>query len=112
MPPRRTQAAFREELPRLLAEREMSGRALAGAIGVNQSYLTFVLQGRRAPSRRLLEGTAKALKLPADHFREYREMIVVDALKNDAELLDRVYGMVKRKGGALVEHLPGQGGTP
>jgi transcriptional regulator with XRE-family HTH domain len=96
---RRTQEAFRDELPRLLEMRGMSQRALAGQVGVNQSYLTFVLHGRRAPSRRLLEGAARALGLPADYFREYREAAVIDRVKRDPVLLDRVYGLIQRPGG-------------
>lgn len=96
MPPRRTEEAFRVELPGLLRDRGMSQRSLARYVGVNQSYLTFVLQGRRTPSRRLLEGAAKALGLPPDYFREYREAIVIERLKADAKLLDRVYALVMR----------------
>jgi len=91
MPPQRAQDSFRAELPRLLADRQMSQRELARQVGVNQSYLSFVLRGRRMPSRRLLEGTAKTLGLPIDHFREYREAVVIERLKADPDLLDRVY---------------------
>jgi transcriptional regulator with XRE-family HTH domain len=96
MPPRRTQEAFRDELPRLLVERGLSQRDLARRVGVNQSYLSFVIQGRRAPSRRLLSGVTKHLDLPADYFREYREAVVWDRVKSDPDLLDRVYGLVMR----------------
>lgn len=67
MPPRRRQEAFREALPRLLEKRRLSQPALAGRIGVNRSYLTFVLQGRRAPSLGLVEGTAKARELSLEY---------------------------------------------
>jgi transcriptional regulator with XRE-family HTH domain len=76
----------------------MSQRALAGLVGVNQSYLTFVLQGRRTPSRRLLEGAAKQLELPLDYFREYRVAVVIERVKSDSKLLDRAYALVKRVG--------------
>lgn len=74
----------------------MSQRALASLVGVNQSYLTFVLQGQRSPSRRLLEGTARALELPADYFREYREAVVTERVRADPDMLDRVYALVTR----------------
>jgi transcriptional regulator with XRE-family HTH domain len=93
---RRTQERFRDELPRLLAEHGMSQRALARSVGVNQSYLTFVLKGRRVPSRRLVEGATEALQLPSEYFPEYREAVVADRLKADPALLDRVYGLVTR----------------
>jgi len=75
----------------------MSQRRLAAAVGLNQSYLTFVLKGQRAPSRRLLEGTAKELGLAVDYFREYREMVVIERVKSDPALLNRVYALVTRR---------------
>lgn len=71
-------------------------RELARRIGVNQSYITFVMQGRRSPSRKLLEGTAEALGLPPDYFREYREAVVLERIKADPRLLDRVYALVTK----------------
>lgn len=96
MSQRWTRASFRQELPRLLAEQEMSQRELARRIGVNQSYLTSVLQGRRAASERLLRGTAAALELSVDYFREYREAVVIERLKGDPRVLDRLYRLVTR----------------
>ena len=98
MPQRWTRAPFREELPRLLAEREMSQRELARRIGVNQSYLTFVLKGARTPSRRLLEGASKVLELPLEYFREYRETIVIERVRADPDVVDRLYRLVRRIG--------------
>jgi transcriptional regulator with XRE-family HTH domain len=95
VPLRRAQDPYRDLVPQLLAEHQMTQRKLADHIGVNRSYLTFVLQGRRAPSRRLLEGTATAFGLPADFFREYREAIVIEEIKADPSLLDSVYRLVK-----------------
>jgi transcriptional regulator with XRE-family HTH domain len=94
--PRRTEVPFREELPRLLAGERMSLRELSRRIGINQSYLTSVLQGRRAPSRRLLEGAASALELPHDYFREYREAVVVERVRADPQLRERVYALLGR----------------
>jgi hypothetical protein len=39
------------------------------------------------------------LGLPADYFREYREAAVIDRVKRDPVLLDRVYGLIQRPGG-------------
>jgi transcriptional regulator with XRE-family HTH domain len=85
-------------LPRLLDAKGMSARQLAAAVGVDQSYLVAVLAGRRSPSRRLLEGTAAALGLPAEHFREFREAIVLEQIKADPDLLDRCYRLARRQG--------------
>ena len=91
-----TQSSFRDELPRLLAERGISQRELARRVGVNQSYLTFVRQGRRAPSRKLLEGAATALDLQVEYFREYREAVVIEQLRADPGVVDRLYRLVRR----------------
>jgi transcriptional regulator with XRE-family HTH domain len=87
---------FRDELPRLLEAKTMSARQLAAAVGVDQSYLVAVLAGRRSPSRRLLEGTAAALGLPAEYFREYREAVVLEQIKIDPDLLDRCFNLIRR----------------
>jgi transcriptional regulator with XRE-family HTH domain len=92
----RTQRRFLEEVPALLAEHGISARELARRVGVDQSYLAFVIGGRRSPSRRLLEGAAAALGLPPDYFREYREAIVLERIKADPALLDRIYALVTK----------------
>jgi len=43
-------------------------------------------------------GTAQALELFLEYFREYREAVVIERVKADGELLDRVYALVTRKG--------------
>jgi transcriptional regulator with XRE-family HTH domain len=96
MPQRRTEKAFRDDLPRLLAERGLSQRRLAQLVGLNQSYVTLVLKGRRAPSMRLLRGATDALELPMDYFREYREAVVIEHVKADAAMLERVYQLITR----------------
>jgi len=75
----------------------MSRRELARRIGLNPAYLSFVLQGRRAASRRLLEGVASVLELPADYFREYRELVVIETIKRDPDLLERAYAFVQQR---------------
>lgn len=64
-PARRTQQRFRDELPYLLKQRELSARELARRIGINQSYLAFVLGGRSAPSRKLLESAGRCPRASA-----------------------------------------------
>lgn len=98
MPLPSTHLTFRDELPRLLRERSLTQRELARRVGVNPSYITFVLNAKRAPSRKLLEATARALDLPPDYFRETRESIVLERLRADPPLLDRVYRLVTRAG--------------
>jgi transcriptional regulator with XRE-family HTH domain len=81
------------ELPRLLAERGLSARALAREAGINQSYLSRVLRrvDYKTPSPELVRRTALALGLPEDYFAEYRESFVIERIKRDPKLRDRLY---------------------
>ena len=99
VPIRRTDENFSVALPHALEERGVSGRELARKIGINQSYLSLVVSGRRAPSRRLMVAAAKALGLPPDYFREEREAIVLERIKADARALEQVYELVRKKRG-------------
>jgi transcriptional regulator with XRE-family HTH domain len=74
----------------------MSHRQLAASIDLPQSYLSLVLNGKRSPSQKLLERSARALDLPDDYFPEYREHVVADALKRDGKLRDRIYDSLLR----------------
>ena len=82
---------YREELRALLKERGMSHRQFAAAIELPQSYLSLVLNGKRSPSQKLLERSARVLELPDDYFPEYREHVAIDAIKRDGRLRDRIY---------------------
>jgi transcriptional regulator with XRE-family HTH domain len=93
----RTQESYRDELPRLLAERGISYRKFAQAIGVTQSYLSRTLNAERTPSTRIIEAAAVQLGLPKDYFPEYREHVAVEALKRDGVLRDSIYDSVKRR---------------
>lgn len=97
----RTYEPVAEALPKLLAEREMSVRALAKAIGVDQSYLSRILgtgdpkQERRA-SAEVAALIAEALGLPEDYFPEYREATVIEAVRSDGRLRDRICDALRR----------------
>lgn len=93
----RSEVSLRELLPKLLAERGQSQRQFSEAIGFEQAYLSRVLGGQRAPSLRLLEAIAKGLGLPKDYFPEYREQVVIEAIKTDGVLRDKTYDSLSRK---------------
>jgi len=88
-----SERAFAEELPRLLAERSLSQRKLAQMIDLNPSHLSRALRGadRTRPSTDLIRRIAGALDLPPGYFPELREAAVVERIKSDAELRDRLY---------------------
>jgi transcriptional regulator with XRE-family HTH domain len=84
---------FVEELPDLLAERGLSQRKLAQLVDLNPSHLSRVLRGadRTRPSTDLIRRIARALDLPAGYFPELREAAVVERLRTDPELRDKLY---------------------
>ena len=87
-----------EELPSLLAERDLSLRGLAERVGVTHSHLSRATRGANGKTvgGDLAGRIAVALGLPADYFPEYREAAVVEQVQNDASLRDRLYGQLKR----------------
>jgi transcriptional regulator with XRE-family HTH domain len=98
-PRKQTQERIHRVLPTLLIERGMSQRALARSIGINQSHISRVLaeSPKLPPSRQLCGQIAEALDLPPDYFVEYREAAAIEAIKNDADLRERIYSGVKRR---------------
>ena len=81
------------EVPRLLAERNLTIRGLARQAGVTDSHLSRVLRGvaYKTPSSELARRVAVALDLPQDYFPEYREAFVIERIKADAQLRDQLY---------------------
>lgn len=100
MPRQRTNAPFVEEVPRLLRQRGLSIRALAREVGVTDAHLSRVLRrvSYKTPSGDLARRVALALDLPGDYFPEFREWLVVERIKSDAKLRDRLYRQLKRVG--------------
>jgi transcriptional regulator with XRE-family HTH domain len=96
------QRAFVEELPRLLAERELTLRALAEQVGVHPSHLSRVLRqvGYKTPGPELARKVAVALDLPDDYFPEYREGFVIERIQQDARVRERLYDEMRAKRGA------------
>jgi|SRR5579862_7432639 len=97
--PARTDTPFAEEVPRLLAEHGMSIRALAAAVGVSDSHLSRVLRRAdyKTPSTDLATRVAETFDLPADYFPEFREAYVIERIKRDPPLRNRLYRQLKRR---------------
>ncbi len=93
----RTSASLRESLPALARERGLSIRAIARAVHVNQSHLSRILTGKMTPSGPLAGRIADALGLPTDYFPEYRLWVVLQAMKDDKEALNRIYDQIRRQ---------------
>jgi transcriptional regulator with XRE-family HTH domain len=95
---RETVRALREELPDLLSERGLSIRGLARELGINDSFLTRVLKGTKSPSADLTRRITKTLGLPPGYFVEDREAAVIDAVRADPRLRDRLYAELRQHG--------------
>lgn len=82
-----------EELPRLLAERGMSLRALAREVEVSDSHLSRAVRGAayKTVSPALAARVAVALGLDEAYFVETREGAVIERIRNDPALRDRLY---------------------
>lgn len=82
-----------EELPGILAERQLSLRALAERVGVSHAHLSRAVRGAngKVVGGDLARRVAVALDLPGDYFPEYREDVVVELVRADASLRDRIY---------------------
>jgi transcriptional regulator with XRE-family HTH domain len=92
-----TTKPFAEELPELLAQRGLSQRKLAQLIDLNPSHLSRALRGadRARPSVDLIRRVARALDLPAGYFPELREAALIEALKRDPSLRDKLYRQLR-----------------
>jgi transcriptional regulator with XRE-family HTH domain len=77
----------------LLEERGWSQRDLARAAGVDPAYISRALRrGRRsAVAPELAARVALALGLSDDYFPECRERQVIEAVRNDPALRDRLH---------------------
>lgn len=96
----RTDEPFDIALPRLLHERGLSIRGLAKAVDVNQSHLSRLLGAKpaspaRRVSRALASAVARELDLPEDYFPEYRELAIVEAIRADPALRDRIFDQIE-----------------
>jgi transcriptional regulator with XRE-family HTH domain len=97
--PEFTNEHFRDAVAELMEERGWSQRELAAAVGVDPAHICRLL--RRGSSRRatpdMLARVARAFDVRPEHFSEYREWQVLEAVRTDPSLRERLYaGIVGR----------------
>lgn len=86
-----------EELPLLLAARNVSLRAFSTQVGIDVGYMSKALRttGGKRPTSELIERIAAALELAPDYFLEYRRERASEAfgdrLQRDPSFVDREY---------------------
>lgn len=96
----RTQRPFAQELPELLRERQMSIRQLSRQAGVGNAHLSRLLRGvgyRTKPSKELARRVAEALDLKPDYFLEYREAVVIEAIREQPQLREELYDRLTKR---------------
>jgi transcriptional regulator with XRE-family HTH domain len=75
---------------RLLAEQGLTQGELADSLGLSQGYVSRLLR-ERSPSQELLESLALGLNVDPHAFREYRLLVVRDALEGDRPQLNTLF---------------------
>ena len=84
--------AFGPTIQRLMAERDVTYRALADKTGLSAGYLNHLVHGNRpVPSKDVVERLARALGVPPEHFLEYRLRVITDRLESMPDMVDRLY---------------------
>ena len=87
-----------EELPRLLASRGLTQRALARELGgFDHAYLSRMLSGKAPPNSDHLARIATYLGLRADFFAEVREARLINAIRANPRLRDELYSRLPPK---------------
>jgi transcriptional regulator with XRE-family HTH domain len=90
----RTNEPFSTVLPRLLKERDMSLRTLAEMLELNPSHLSRGLRqvDYKRLSPQLIRRVGELFELPEGYFPEERELFVIERIRADPGLRDRLYG--------------------
>ncbi len=84
--------AFGPTIQRLMAETNVTYRALADKTGLSAGYLNHLVHGNRpVPSDDVIAELAKALGVRPEHFREVRVRRISERLEQMPELIDRLY---------------------
>jgi transcriptional regulator with XRE-family HTH domain len=82
----------------LLHERDWSQRRLATAAGLDPASLSRALRGAQHAGPNLAARVAAALDLPEHYFPECRESLVIDAVRGNPELRDRLFVRISDAG--------------
>jgi Helix-turn-helix. len=87
-----SEESFGIAIQTLMAEVNVTYRALADKTGLSAGYLNHLVHGNRpVPSDEVIESLAKALSVEPEHFREVRIRRISERLESMPELIDRLY---------------------
>ncbi len=93
---RLSRASFRDSVGELLSERGWSQRELADAVGVDPAHVCRLLRRGAQPraTPQLLARIASALEVEPEFFAEYREWRVLEAVRSNPSLRERLFSLV------------------
>jgi transcriptional regulator with XRE-family HTH domain len=93
----RSYDTFRDAVAELLDERGWSQRDLAAEVAVDPAHISRLLKrgsGLRATPQ-LIARVARALEVEPEFFVEYREWCVLEAVRRNPSLRERLFGMLQ-----------------
>ena len=83
---------FGVAIQNLMAELNVTYRALADKTGLSAGYLNHLVHGNRpVPSDEVIDSLASELSVEPEHFREVRIRRIAERLETMPELIDRLY---------------------
>lgn len=96
-----TDLPLAEAVAELLAGEERSLRWLAGETGISVSHLSRILRGAEGKRATIdqIEQIATALAVAPGYFVEVREALVIERVRVDAALRERLYKRLFRSSG-------------
>ena len=97
-----THKRFGEALAELVREHQADPwrsnlKDFAREAGIPYSTLRSAAMGRTQPPREMIELVAKTLSIPPSYFREYRVLMIAEALEANPELAGTIYSFVLEK---------------
>ena len=87
---------FRDAVSELMYERGWSQRDLSAAVGVDPAHISRLLKpgSRLRATPELLARIARACDVGPEFFAEYREWCVLEAVRGNPSLRERLYARV------------------
>jgi plasmid maintenance system antidote protein VapI len=92
-----TNQAFRDAVGELMDERGWCQRDLSAAVGVDPAHISRLLKSgsRLRATPQLMMRVARAFEVDPEYFVEYREWCVLEAVRRNPSLRERLFGMLQ-----------------
>jgi transcriptional regulator with XRE-family HTH domain len=92
-----THQAFGEAVGELMDSRGWCQRDVSAAVGVDPAHVSRLLKrgSRLRPTPQLMTRVADAFEVDPEYFVEYREWCVLEAVRRNPSLRERLFGMLQ-----------------